>query len=67
MWLAKVEILLKKLKLGNEEDFKEPIEIASAAKDLAMKIFGERTLLTNQTMLTYAMTLTKIETMQEES
>lgn len=67
MWLAKVEILLKKLKLGGEEEFKEPIIIASAAKDLAMKIFGEKTMLTNQTMLTYAMTLTKVESMQEES
>ena len=67
VWLTKVEILLKKLRLGTEEEFKEPIEIARAAKDLARKIYGEKTFITNQTMLTYAMTLTKVKGMEEES
>ena len=67
IWLQKVEILLKKLKLAEEEEFLEVIEIARATKDLAIKIFGDKTLLSNDTMLTYAMTLTKVQDRLEES
>ena len=63
IWLAKVEILLKKPIQSLTDD---PAKIALKAKDLAMKIYGEKTFITNQAMLTYAMTLTrKEETVQE--
>ena len=52
--------MLKKLRNGTENDFQEPIETANAAKELAKSIFGNKTFMTNQTMLTYAMTLTKV-------
>ena len=61
VWLTKVEILLKKYRVGSEEEFKSVVEIAKAAKDLALKIYGEKTFISNQTILTYAMTLTKVK------
>ena len=38
-----------------------PIELAFNAMNLSRKIYGDKTLITNQTMLTYAMALTKRE------
>lgn len=62
--------MLKKLRYGNEEEeavFAEVIETANAAKELAKTIFGNKTFMTNQTMLTYAMTLTKAKSRGDES
>ena len=57
IWLTKVEILLKQLKPGDSAS--EPTTLAKKAMDLAKAIFGEKTLMTNQAILTYAMTLTR--------
>ena len=65
IWLTKVEILLKKMK--NEEEARESIALAKKAMDLAKSLFGEKTLITNQAMLTYAMTLTMTPESIEES
>ena len=51
--------------MGTPEELEEPIKIANAAKDLAKTIFGMKNLTTNQTMLTYAMTLTKVKGKEE--
>ena len=68
IWLAKVEILLKKLRASDDQaDVNEPIKIAKKAVDMAKSIFGEKTIMTNQAMLTYAMTLTRDPTKTEES
>ena len=53
--------------MGTEEEYMEPIKIAKAAKDFARTIFGNKTFMANQTMLTYAMTLTKVKAMEDES
>ena len=45
----------------------EFIEIACKTKDLAKRIFGEKTFITNTAMLTYAMTLTKVPSMEADS
>ena len=47
IWLTKVEILLKKLTTGTEDEYIEPILIAKEATDLAKRIFGEKTFITN--------------------
>jgi hypothetical protein len=47
VWLAKVEILLKKFRVGSEEELNSIFEIAKAAKDLALKIYGEKTFISN--------------------
>ena len=60
-----MEILLKKMK--NEEEARESIALAKKAMDLAKSLFGEKTLITNQAMLTYAMTLTMTPESIEES
>ena len=63
-----VELLFKKLRNGTEEeDFRELISLAKQAIELAIKLFGENTFLTNQTLLTYAIVLTKVPSMEEES
>ncbi len=64
---TKVEILLKKLRLGDEAVFEEPIKIAKQAYDLAKTIYGERTFITNSAFLSYAMTLTKVKSKEAEA
>ena len=64
---TKIDILLKKLRHGTEEELREPIAIAKKAVDLSVKLFGENTFISNQTVLTYAIVLTKIPSMEEES
>jgi hypothetical protein len=64
--LTKVEILLKKYRFGTPEELQEPIKIAKQAFALAKKIYGEKALVTNQTMLNYAMALTKNPDTREE-
>ena len=64
---TQVELLFKKLRSGTEEEFREPIALANQALELAIKLFGENTFLTNQTLLTYAIVLTKVPSMEEES
>ena len=53
--------------MGTEEEYLETIKTAKVAKDLASAIFGNKTFMTNQTMLTYAMTLTKVKSKESES
>ena len=67
LWLTKVEIILKSLRAVQEEESKEAIAVAKKAMDVAKKIFGEKTFITNQAMLTYAMTLTKDQSKLVES
>ena len=62
-----MEIQTKKLRMGSEREYMESIKTAKAAKDLAGTIFGNKTFMANQTMLTYAMTLTKVKEKEEES
>ena len=57
--MTKVEILLKKLRFGSKEELKEPIQIAKQTVELSKKIFGEKTLMTNKTMIDCAMALMK--------
>lgn len=38
---AKVEILLKKLRLGTEEEYEQVIAIAKSAMDMAKRIYGD--------------------------
>ena len=59
--------MLKKLRLGDESAFEEPIRVAKQAYDLAKSIFGERTFITNQALLSYAMTLTKVKSRESEA
>ena len=63
----KIEILLKKFANGTEEDFKEPIALAKQAMELAIKKYGEASFIANQTVLRYAIILTKVPSMEEES
>ena len=65
--LAKVDILLKKHSLGTEEDYIAPIAIAKEAYELSKRIFGEKAFQSNQALLLYAMTLTKIPAKEAES
>ena len=64
--LAKVEILLKKHRFGSKEELREPIQIARRACELAKKIFGDKTLITNKTMLDCAVALMKSPSTKEE-
>ena len=64
---TKVEIMLKKLRSGTDEEFKEVIAIAKSAMEMSKRIYGEHTFCTNATVLTYAMTLTKVKSMEAES
>ena len=43
------------------------VKLAKSSVDLAMKLFGEKTFITNQTMLTYALALSKCPDMLEAS
>ena len=45
----------------------ESIEIANKTQEMAKRIFGEKTFITNTTMLTYAMTMTKVPSMEADS
>ncbi len=45
--LAKVDILLKKFTLGNEEDFVEPVEIAKKAYEMSKRLYGEKSFPSN--------------------
>ena len=65
--LAKVDILLKKHTFGTEEDFAEPIATAKDAYDLSKRLYGEKAFQSNQALLLYAMTLTKIPAREAES
>ena len=58
--------MLKKYRFGSKEELQEPIQIAKQAYALAKKIYGEKALVTNQTMLNYAMALTKNPDTREE-
>ena len=58
---TKVEIYLKKLRMGTQEEFEQVVTIAKEAMEMAKRIYGEATQITNQTVLIYAMTLTKVE------
>ena len=52
---------LKKLRMGTQEEFEQVITIAKEAMEMAKRIYGETTQITNQAVLIYAMTLTKVE------
>ena len=56
-----MEIYLKKLRMGTQEEFEQVVTIAKEAMEMAKRIYGEATQITNQTVLIYAMTLTKVE------
>ena len=58
---TKVEMYLKKLRMGSQEEFEQVIAIAKEAMEMAKRIYGDATQITNQTVLMYAMTLTKVE------
>ena len=58
---TKVEMYLKKLRMGTQEEFEQVITIAKEAMEMAKRIYGETSQITNQTVLIYAMTLTKVE------
>ena len=59
---------MKKSRASDDSDeINEPIVLAKKAMDLAKSIFGEKTIMTNQAMLTYAMALTRDPTKTEES
>ena len=59
--------MLKKLRVGTEQEFLSVIEIAKDAMELSKRIYGDETFITNSTVLTYAMALTKVESRLPES
>ena len=56
--LLKVEMLIRKHSLNQPEMLQYPIQIAEEALTLAKKVYGDKALVTNQTMLNYAVALT---------
>ena len=44
---TKVEIYLKKLRMGTQEEFEQVITIAKEAMEMAKRIYGEATQITN--------------------
>ena len=58
-----IEILKKKNVVEDAEVNKKIIEIAKQSMEMAVKIYGEKTFITNLTILTYALALSKCEEM----
>ena len=54
-----IEILKKKNVTNDLEVNRKIVNLAKSQVDLAVKLFGEKTFITNQTMLTYALALSK--------